>query len=320
MMESFEFEKYFHIYSSRTSKTRKSKAESEMTGAFERSAVSIDALPPFDATEFQVNYDHWFSLMMRFNLLFYGFGSKIELLRDFAKTKLYGKGYVIEVDGFAGQPRLMQSAISTLCEIEGTTHKTVEHLNRSLGSCRRSAYIIVHCIDDECMIDNESARILTEISEAPNIYLVASLDRIPLWSLNFYTAMKFYTIQVNTLRLYSQEIGFTMNAKSSVVLDSIERYDVVLKTLTETSRVMFSVLAKHQLKGKGGLTASAWQDKTQSELFVRMRDSFNTQVNEFLDHKLIQIKKDSDVYTIPLSNQQIQALLGRLFPEKPKEA
>lgn len=313
-----DFEKYFQLHSIKNKKTRKNENENKMAGAFDRSAVSIEAQPPFDPEPFEQYFEHWNEILKRFPLLFYGLGSKIELLRAFAEDMLVDQGYVVEVDGFSGQPRLIQNAISQLCDLE-QVKKNVDTLNRSLRTLRRYAFIIVHCIDDDCMSDDDTRRDLIEIVNSSNIFLIASLDRIPLWSLNFYTSMKFFTINVNTNRLYSQEIGFTMSAKSAVVLDSIERYDIVLKTLTETARVVFGVLAKYQMKTGKGLTASAWQDKAQAELFIRMRDSFNTQKNEFLDHKLIAQKKDTDLYTIPLSQQQLSALMERLFPSTDKQ-
>ena len=314
-----DFERYFMINSAKPEKTRRNKNEAEMEGAFDRTAVSIEALPPFDPSPFVSQYDHWDETLKRFPLLFYGLGSKIELLRDFAQEKLVDQGYVVEVDGFSGQPRLIPQAIASLCEIEDTTKKNVDSLNSTLRTLRRYAFIVVHCIDDECMNDKETQKYLMEIAKPrSNIFLVASLDRIPLWSLNFFTSMNFFTIRVDTHRLYSQEIGFTMSSKSAVVLDSIERYDVVLKTLTETARVVFSVLAKHQMKHGTGLTASEWQDKAQAQLLVRMRDSFNTQRNEFIDHKLIAQKKNSDIYTIPLTQQQLEALINRLYPTENK--
>lgn len=314
-----DFEKYFQLHSTKNKKSRKNENENKMAGAFDRSAVSIEAIPPFNPEPFEKDFEHWDAILKRFPLLFYGLGSKIDLLRAFAEQMLVDQGYVVEVDGFSGQPRLIQNAIASICELEGTTKKNVDTLNRSLRQLRRYAFIVVHCIDDECMSDNETRKDLMEIANSSNIFLVASLDRIPLWSLNFFTSMKFFTINVDTNRLYSQEIGFTMSSKSAVVLDSIERYDIVLKTLTETARVVFGVLAKHQMKTGKGLTASAWQDKAQAELFIRMRDSFNTQKNEFIDHKLVSQKKDSDLYTIPLSQQQLQALMDRLFPSVDKK-
>ena len=313
-----DFERFFQIHAQKPDKARKNKWEAEMAGAFDRSAVSIEALPPFDPSPFVSQYDHWLETVKRFPLLFYGLGSKIDLLRNFAREKLVDQGYVVEVDGFSGQPRLIPQAIASICEIEDVK-KNVDSLNAALRTERRYCFLIVHCIDDDCLNDNETRRYLMEIAKPrSNIFLVASLDRIPLWSLNFFTSMRFFTIRVDTYRLYSQEIGFTMSSKSAVVLDSIERYDVVLKTLTETARVVFGVLAKHQLKHGTGLNASEWQDKAQAELLVRMRDSFNTQKNEFLDHKLIVMKKNTDLYQIPLNQQQREALINRLFPPDTK--
>ena len=128
--------------------------------------------------------------------------------------------------------------------------------------------------------------------------------------------MGFYFIKVDTFRPYSQEIGFVSSSKGAMVQDSIERYEVVLNTLTENARVVFAILIKNQIKGEPGLKAAEWAEKAQSELCVRIRDSFNIQLNEFMDHKLISMKKGGEVYSIPLAKTQLEALLSRIENKK----
>jgi hypothetical protein len=44
---------------------------------------------------------------------------------------------------------------------------------------------------------------------------------------------------------------------------------------------------------------------------MRLQSTFHIQLNEFLDHRLVGEKK-SDVYSIPLTHVQLQALLAAL--------
>ena len=308
-----DFELYFKINSSKSSSKKSKNKNSNISGAFERAAVSIDTIEPFDSSKFHNNYEEWFQILQNFPLLFYGFGSKIELLRDFSQFYLSDYGYVIEIDGFSSQNRLLQNSLTVICNLIKISKKNVNEINNTLKKLNTNLFIIIHTIDSECLNDEDSQNILIDFVKSSNIFLISSLDRTPFWSISFFSSMNFYSIPLNTNRFYSQEIGFSASSKSTVITDSIERYDIVLKTLTENARVVFLILAKYQLQGESGLSAHEWSDKAQSELCVRMRDSFSVQLNEFLDHKLIiQKKVNNDIYTIPLSKTQLEALVSRI--------
>jgi len=87
----------------------------------------------------------------------------------------------------------------------------------------------------------------------------------------------------------------------------------VLKTLTGTANSIFRILLKNQIKTGEGLARSEWLDRSISELCIRLQNTFQAQINEFLDHRLIVEKKGSvGICSIPLSHVQLQALLAVL--------
>jgi origin recognition complex subunit 2 len=282
--------------------------------AFDRSAVSVESIPPFDPGPFTPSYDSWFEILLHFSLLFYGFGSKVELLHDFATTFLVRKGIVVEVDGFSGQSRLLQNAIGSLCDTLDVDlrPRTMANLSAALARLRRRAFFVVNSLDSDVLSDAEALQALTDGAASPWIFVAASIDRAPGFSLSFYTAMQFYTVRVETARPYTQEVGFGAGSKRVNATDSIDRFSLVLKTLTSTANGIFSILLKHQLKTGDGLHKSEWLDRSISELCIRLQSIFRAQINEFLDHRLIVEKKGTDVYSIPLTHVQLQALLTGL--------
>jgi hypothetical protein len=103
--------------------------------------------------------------------------------------------------------------------------------------------------------------------------------------------------------------------KSGACLASLDRFTLVLKTLTSTAMGIFKVLLKHQIKTGEGLGKSEWLDKAITEMCTRLQSTFKGQITEFLDHRLVVEKKGTDVYAIPLTQVELQALQKGLEAE-----
>lgn len=307
-----DYEIYFSQVLSKTKQKKESNEISEINGAFDRIAVSLN-VDPFDSSKFTEFYPKWGEILSEFSLLFYGLGSKYELLHDFGEHYLSKFGYVIEIDGFSEQSRISQLAINSLCDMESVSHSITE-LEKSLKESKRIITFIIHSLDSSIIDDQESRNILIFAARSKWFKVIASFDRIPLLSLSFLTELNFYPIMVKTERQYTHEIGFSKSTKSSSSNDSIERYVGVLKTLTNVANGIFKVLLKHQIKNGIGLTRNEWCEKATSELCVKLNTAFAMQINEFLDHRLIS-DKNNDTYYIPLNNLQLETLLSKLEKE-----
>ena len=310
-----DYEVYFaEALMRRGAKKAETEEISAIAGAFDRSAVSVEEIPDFDPSPFRPNYAKWYEILLKFSLLFYGFGSKMELLHDFGVSYLGRFGYVVEIDAFSGQPRMLQHAVNALCEAVNAESQanSMGSLIDALCAQRKKAFILINTLDSDFVSDPETQRSLIAAAQSSCVFIVASIDRVPFFPLSFYTMMQFCTIRVQTNRNYTNEIGFSGSSKSGAVLDSIDRFVSVLKTLTATANGIYKVLLKHQIKTGDGMTRAEWADKATTELYVRMQTAFPSQVNEFLDHKLISEKKDTTVCSIPLSHVQLQELMNRL--------
>ena len=308
-----DYEQYFHIQASKSTKT--AATNKEFLGAFDRGTNTFDSETPFDPAPYEPQYMEWLALSKHFSLLFNGFGSKIELLHHFGQNFLSKYGTVIEIDGYSGQPHLIQATLTELAKHFRIREKVdFSGISNFLDGLIPSEhlFIIIHSIESECLSDPESQSLLLSAANLPHISIICSIARPPFFNVRFLTGMHFAPIVVNLQRSYSKEIGYASSSKSATVIDSIDRYSLVLGTLTENARQVYLILAKHQVKEGSGFLSSEWIDRAQTELCLRLQTAFPVQVNEFMDHKLIT-KKD-EVYSIPLAHSQLVALISKLDP------
>jgi hypothetical protein len=180
----------------------------------------------------------------------------------------------------------------------------------ALGRRRQRAFFVINSIDSDFLTDAATQQALLLAAASDSVFVAASTDRPPAFSLSFYTQMRFCVIRVDTMRPYAQEIGFGAGGQGGG-MDSIDRFVLVLRTLTGTANGIFRVLLAHQLKSGEGLQRSEWLDRAISELCMRLQGTFRAQINEFLDHRLVAEKK-GECFVIPLSPVQLRTLLVAL--------
>jgi origin recognition complex subunit 2 len=309
-----DYEVYFASAIDRHKATATSAEDSSpLATAIDRSSVSLESIPPFDASPYSPFYARWYEALLHFSLLFYGFGSKCELLHDFAVSILGRRGFVVEIDAFSGQPRLLQSAVNAVFDlIDCDVHpRTMGALATALGRRHQRAFVVVNSIDSDFCADADTREALLDAADSRSIFIAASADRPPAFPLSFYTRMRFMTVRADTMRPYAQEIGFGSGARSGSAADSVDRFALVLKTLTGTANGIFRILLAHQVKTGDGLQRSDWLDRAISELCMRLQAAFRAQVNEFVDHRLV-VERKADFYTVPLTHVQLRALRALL--------
>jgi origin recognition complex subunit 2 len=284
---------------------------SPLAAAIDRSAVSLESIPPFDPRPYARLYARWFEALLQFSLLFYGFGSKRELLHDFG-CFLGAHGFVVEVDAFSGQPRLLQGAVGALFDLlDCDAHpRTMAALAAALGRRRQRAFLLINSIDSELCADAEARQALLDAADSGSVFVAASADRAPAFPLSFHTRMRFMAVRADTMRPYTQELGFGSGARSGAAADSVDRFVLVLKSLTGTANGIFRILLAHQAKTGDGLQSADWRDRAIAELCMRMQ-SFGAQVNEFVEHRLV-LERKAGFYAVPLTHVQLRALLAAL--------
>jgi origin recognition complex subunit 2 len=148
-------------------------------------------LPPSNIPP--ISHTHSFSqfgleLLQGFNLLFYGFGSKREILNNFATQFCSNRGHVVIANGF--QPafnlkdffQCIEGKISGIDALSPLSSSAPESQARRICSFFSQSprhshlYIIIHNIDAPAFRSPRSKSCLSLLALQPSIHLVASID------------------------------------------------------------------------------------------------------------------------------------------------
>lgn len=126
---------------------------------------------------------YWHSdLRAGYNLCFYGYGSKMELIDEFAA---YSNKLVIRIEGFNVNFNF-QTTLELLNEIvEPISFKNIEEkiaqIKNYFSSDNRiydSLLMVIHNLDGPTFRDTRNLNHLAELVSAPNIHLITSVDNI----------------------------------------------------------------------------------------------------------------------------------------------
>jgi origin recognition complex subunit 2 len=286
------------------------------------------------------HFPQWFfELHAGFNLVFYGYGSKRNLLNDFAQSSLTD-GPMIVVNGFfpsisikdilskitsgalgmAAPTGVIQDHVKFICDYFGDKDREYESL-----------YIVIHNLDGPNLRNERTQTALSMLARADNIHLVASVDHINAgllwdnvkssrfnWIWHDATTFDDYLVETsfeNSLLVRTDELGGARGAK------------FVLDSLTSNARGVFKILADHQLdemknarlEGRGnesvGLTYGQYYQKCREGFYVSSDLALRTELTEFRDHKLISTRKSLDgteLFFIPLDRATLDNIVLQL--------
>lgn len=286
------------------------------------------------------HFPQWFfELHSGFNLVFYGYGSKRNLLNEFAQLALTD-GPLIVVNGFFPSISIKDILLKITAGALGATVSTgsiqdhVQFICDYFASQDRdyeSLYIVVHNLDGPNLRNERTQTALSMLANASNIHLVASVDHLNAgllwdnvkatrfnWIWHDATTFDDYLVETsfeNSLLVRTGELGGARGAK------------FVLDSLTSNARGVFKILAEHQLiemgiqsmEGRGnesvGLTYSQYYQKCREGFFVSSDLALRTELTEFRDHKLISTKKNLDgteLFFIPLDQSTLVNIVEEL--------
>ncbi|KAI8925228.1 origin recognition complex subunit 2-domain-containing protein [Entophlyctis helioformis] len=289
-------------------------------------------------------FSQWiFELDAGFNLLFYGFGSKRQLLQDFAVECLAPDHPVLIVNGFFPSVTLKALIARLLADVVG--HKgpagtlqdqialVVAYFARADREHDR-LYIVVHNIDGAHLRNDKTQAGLALLASAANIHMVASVDHIN-------AAMMWDTVKLTRFNWAWQDATTFVPYRGVIY---------VLRSLTTNARKIFRILASYQVQaatvdggdgvggdgdddgdddGDGreragkprggtadhGLTFQRFFQKAHEQFLVSNELTFRTQLTEFRDHQIIRGRRGGDgteVLHIPLQADVLQELLEQI--------
>ncbi|KAF7189297.1 Origin recognition complex subunit 2 [Pseudocercospora fuligena] len=213
-------------------------------------------------------YDQWiFELEESFNLCFYGYGSKRDLLMDFAEHMYYQSEKppkIVIVNGYT--PGLtIRDALSCLAgvvvpkntKLPAQPAAMLDLLSATLTESppKHKIVFIIHSLDHANLRKTATQTLIARLASHPSISLLASCDtpNFPLlWDVSLSSQLRFLYHDATTFAPYTAEIEVVedVNAllgRSSRRLGGKDGVGYVLKSLPENARSLFRILVAEQL-------------------------------------------------------------------------
>ncbi|EPY51130.1 origin recognition complex subunit Orc2 [Schizosaccharomyces cryophilus OY26] len=291
------------------------------------------------------NFQQWFcEAVFGYNLLFYGFGSKEHFLSTFVEQKFHGfpvfvvKGYFPHL-----QLKSVLTAFLEFLEVVPSSASVPDMLQQALSvleSGERAfdkAVILVHNIDGEDLVDERFQSALANIAASPNVYFFASVDHVNfplLWDSSLESLFNFVMHDATTFARYYNETTYenSLGIGRANVSNKEKAIKHVLYSLPANSREIFKLLLIHQLERLAdfadstsirpseriGIEYKAFYQKCSSEFLCSNELNFRSQLTEFFDHHIIEMKRDStnmEIIWIPHPADLLENLLQDMMED-----
>ncbi|ETO83858.1 hypothetical protein F444_02182 [Phytophthora nicotianae P1976] len=207
---------------------------------------------------FGQHFPGWKSeLLAGYNLLFYGVGSKLPLLQDFASTYL-SDGIVMQVHGYLPVVSLKYLVETIREKVLNAVVKPNEALSqqcRDIAKAKPSrhvppVYLLVHSIDGLALRNPEAQTCLSWLAKAPFIGLIASMDHIngpSIWKEEDSLRFEWLSQNLDTYLPYTNEIELRLSRQTKSTDATSNGVKFILQSLTPTDVATLQELARQQL-------------------------------------------------------------------------
>ncbi|XP_055595108.1 origin recognition complex subunit 2 [Uranotaenia lowii] len=280
--------------------------------------------------DYEQYFAKWLFLMDEgFNILLYGLGSKRNLLQAFHR-KIIANHPALVINGFFPSLTLKDILDSIAVDIldlnihSSNPNEVVELIEQELSYLPDThLFLVIHNIDGVAIRNHKVQTVLARLAKLSNIHVLGSIDHIntPLmWDSSKLSLYNFSWWDVTTMLPYAVETSFEnsllVQNSGAIALSSMKN---VFQSLTTNSRGIFLMIAKHQLANQGN---QQYQGMLFKDLYWKCREAFlvstdlalRAQLTEFIDHKLVKVKRTADGsenLTIPIES----ALLTQFLEE-----
>ncbi|KAL0832706.1 hypothetical protein ABMA28_000889 [Loxostege sticticalis] len=272
-------------------------------------------------------FNRWlYVLSENFNIILYGIGSKRAILQQFQMQKLQDFPCIV-VNGFFPSLTIKSILETIVVDLLENTHvpsnlgDVINLIDTQLNDNDVEIFLIVHNIDGVMLRNAKAQATLSSLSQIKNIHTIATIDHINaplLWDHSKLSKFKFTWWDVTTFLPYTEETSFEnsiMTQRSGALQLSSLRS--VYQSLTTNAKGIFNVIIKHQLENQ---KLSHYQGLPFKDLYSKCREQFlvssdlalRAQLTEFLDHKLVKMKRSydgSENLVIPIENTLLQQFL-----------
>ncbi|OXU28269.1 hypothetical protein TSAR_010960 [Trichomalopsis sarcophagae] len=272
------------------------------------------------------HYSEWIHIMEEgFTILLYGLGSKRLLINNFQKQKLSDEP-VLVINGFFPSltlKEILDSIVTDLLGIElvNNTNECFDIIEKTMRTHPKDAiYLLIHNIDGGMLRSNKVQDMLSRLANIPNIHVLASVDHInaPLiWDNVKRTRYNFYWVNATTFMPYEAETSYEssllVQKSGTLALLSLQN---VFASLTKNAKDIYILLVKYQLANSGkdyvGMAFKDLYRASREGFLVSSDQALRSQLTEFVDHKLVKNKRNSDgveYLVIPLDNALLKQFL-----------
>lgn len=278
-------------------------SEMKLTNAHEKSIKSMNE-------DYRCQFSKWiYTFNEGFNIVLHGLGSKRNLLNLFHKEVLADKP-VIVINGFFPSLTLKDIIDAIVVEILELTnvptgqHELVDLIESEFKKIPEThLFLLVHNLDGVMLRNDRAQSVLSRLSAVSNIHLIATIDHINtplLWDYSKLTNYNFIWWDCTTMLPYKDETAYenSMLIQNSGALALSSMKNVFL-SLTTNGRGIYMIIVQSQLNNKGNPN---YQGLAFKDLYSSCRENFlvssdlalRAQLTEFLDHKMVKIKRSSD--------------------------
>eukprot|EP00127_Corallochytrium_limacisporum_P000200 Clim_evm17s7 gene=Clim_evmTU17s7 len=266
------------------------------------------------------------ALWAGFNVLFYGLGSKRNLLHDFARRFYHGKHRITVVNGFfpdISVDKVLQALAIDHCGAPSLSQApnaaaAAKRIGAKLQELERHVVLVVHNIEGQGLRKPHAQTALSILASSPFVHVIASIDHVNgpmLWDTSSASRFNWVWQHAATYQPYTVETSFesTITMKTdNVTISSLRSVvDAVPATGKKIIRYLIALtLAAYKSDGKcdRGISLSQWQQRCRKAFVAAKGEAFMKQIHEFVDHSVI---KESTVdgeryYTFPFDREQLE--------------
>ena len=273
---------------------------------------------------------YWQLLMERFNLILYGFGSKIKILQYFIDNFIKDYYHYIIIRGY--DPELTMKNLlfilnqsignNTLDSLITNHNELLDKLNEKFGNDNDNdddddehLFIIIHSIDRLIQFDRKNLMknfLVKLLANIHNIHLISSADMVNgefLWTQQELDQIRLHMIPINTYQPYiferrtingghSSWLPTTLRSIRSMATTNLSSVTYVYESLNDNAKKIFQILLKNFLELKKSSTTTIKLDDLyqicREEFLTSSLSTIRQQLTEFKDHKLIKFRTDQD--------------------------
>ncbi|XP_026755534.2 origin recognition complex subunit 2 [Galleria mellonella] len=265
-------------------------------------------------------------LSENFNIILYGIGSKRSVLHQFQMEKLQDFPCIV-INGFFPGLTIKNVIETIIIDLLGNSHvpsnvgDIVKLISMQLIENDIDLFLIIHNIDGTMLRNSKAQTMLSNISQIKNVHTIATIDHINaplLWDHSKLSKFKFTWWDVTTFLPYTEETSYENSIMShrsgALQLSSLRS---VYQSLTTNAKGIFNIIIGYQLENQKqahyqGLPFKDLYSKSREQFLVSSDLALRAQLTEFIDHKLVKIKRTcdgSENLVIPIENSLLQQFL-----------